>query len=278
MKYLKLMRIKHYVKNLLIFIPLIFSRNVLDKNLFFTTLLGFVLFCLTASIIYIINDIKDVEKDKLHPIKKYRPIASGKVSIKKAYFLSFILLCIIVLIYFLFPISKISSIVLGIYLLINIGYSFGLKKIPIVDVILLVLGFILRIVYGAVIGNIEVSNWLYLTILVFAFFMGFGKRRNEIKKNNSKGRDVLKYYNYDFLDKIVYMFLTLLIAFYSLWAMSIPSDYMIYTTFLVIIIALKYTLNLEGDSFGDPVDMLFGDKVLLGVCVVYVIIVFLLLY
>ena len=278
MKYLKLMRIKHYIKNLLIFIPLIFSKNVLDKNLFFITLLGFVLYCLTASIIYIINDIKDVEKDKLHPIKKNRPIASGKISIKKAYLLSFILLVIIILIYFLFPIPKISSIVLGVYLLINIGYSFGLKKILIVDVVLLVLGFILRIVYGAVIGNIEVSNWLYLTILVFAFFMGFGKRRNEIKKNKTKSRDVLEYYNYNFLDKIVYMFLTLLIAFYSLWAMSIPSDYMIYTTFLVIIIMLKYTLNLEGDSFGDPVDMLLGDKVLLCVCVVYVIIVFFLLY
>lgn len=269
MKYLKLMRIKHYIKNLLIFIPLLFSGRLLETKLLIETIIGFISFCLMASIIYIINDIKDIEKDKNHPIKKNRPIASGKVSIKQAYILALILLIIIIAIYLLTPINKLSSIILLLYLIVNIAYSFGLKNVPILDVVLLVIGFIIRIIYGAFLGGIEVSKWLYLTILVFSFFMGFGKRRNELKKNNSKGREVLKNYNYEFLDKIIYMFLTLFIAFYSLWAMTVPSEYMIYTTFFVIIIVLKYSLKLESDSFGDPVDMLLGDKVLLVICVIY---------
>ena len=156
-----------------------------------------------------------------------------------------------------------------VYLIINIAYSLVLKNIPILDVVLLVIGFIIRIIYGAFLGCIEVSKWLYLTILVFSFFMGFGKRRNELKKNDNKGREVLKNYNYEFLDKIIYMFLTLFITFYSLWAMSVPYDYMIYTTFFVIIIVLKYSLKLESNSFGDPVDMLLGDKILLVICAIY---------
>lgn len=269
MKYLKLMRIKHYIKNLLIFIPLLFSGRLFETKLLIETIVGFIAFSLMASIIYIINDIKDIEKDKNHPIKKNRPIASGKVSIKQAYILIIFLLITIVMIYLLIPINKLSSTILLLYLIINIAYSLGLKNIPILDVVLLVIGFIIRIIYGAFLGGIEVSKWLYLTILVFSFFMGFGKRRNELKKNDTKGREVLKNYNYEFLDKIVYMFLTLFIAFYSLWAMTIDSDYMIYTTFFVIIIALKYSLKLESDSFGDPVDMLLNDKILLVICVIY---------
>ena len=278
MKYLKLMRVKHYIKNLLIFIPLIFSKNLFNIDLLLTTFLGFIVFSLVASIIYIINDIKDIEKDKLHPIKKNRPLASGKVSLNESYILITILLIVIIFTYLLTSLNKISILILAIYLIINIAYSFGLKNVPILDVVFLVIGFILRIIYGAFLGNIEVSRWLYLTILVFSFFMGFGKRRNEMKKNKNKSRNVLKYYNYEFLDKVTYMFLTLFIAFYSLWAMSIPSEYMIYTTFLVIIISLKYILNLENDSFGDPVDVLLGDKILLIICFVYVISVFTLLY
>lgn len=278
MKYLKLMRVKHYIKNLMIFIPLLFSGRLFETKLLLETIIGFIAFSLMASVIYIINDIKDVEKDKKHPIKKNRPIASGKISVKQAYMLVVILLIMIILIYCLSPINKISSLIILVYLFVNISYSYGLKNIPILDVVLLVIGFIIRIIYGAFLGGIEVSNWLYLTILVFSFFMGFGKRRNELKKNDTKGREVLKNYNYEFLDKIIYMFLTLFIAFYSLWAMSIPSNYMIYTTFFVIVIVLKYSLKLESDSFGDPVDMLLSDKILLAICVVYAIFVLGILY
>ena len=268
MKYFKLMRTKHYIKNLMIFIPLLFSGHLLNVTAITTTSIGFLAFCLSASLIYIINDIKDVENDRKHPIKKKRPIASGTISIKQAYTLAAILTLIITMIYIIAPINKLSIIILIIYVLTNVGYSLGLKNIPIIDVVILVLGFLLRIIYGAMLCNIFVSDWLYLTILVFAFFMGFGKRRNELRKN----------YNYEFLDKIIYTFITLCITFYSLWAMASPSKYMIYTTFLLIIILLKYTLKLESDSFGDPVDMLLEDKILLIMCIIYTLVVVGLLY
>ena len=157
MKYFKLMRTKHYIKNLMIFIPLLFSGHLLNVTAITTTSIGFLAFCLSASLIYIINDIKDVENDRKHPIKKKRPIASGTISIKQAYTLAAILTLIITMIYIIAPINKLSIIILIIYVLTNVGYSLGLKNIPIIDVVILVLGFLLRIIYGAMLCNIFVS-------------------------------------------------------------------------------------------------------------------------
>lgn len=277
-EYIKLMRPKHYIKNLLIFIPLIFSSNLFNLSILKNNILGFVCFSLLASIVYIINDINDCESDKKHPIKKNRPISAGKVSKTQAVILAIFLILIIVSIYLLGRINIISSILLVLYLLLNILYSLGLKNIPILDVLILVSGFVIRVIYGSLITNVITSNWLYLTIISFSFYLGFGKRRNEILKNKSNSRKVLMYYNKDFLDKVMYMFLGLFIAFYSLWSISVSSPYMIYTIFWVITISLKYSLDIEGESFGDPVDVLTNDKTLIVLCGLYGLTIFALLY
>lgn len=280
---LKLMRIKHYLKNGLIFLPLIFNSQLFEIKPLLMTFYGFISFCLISSAVYVINDIKDVEKDRMHKIKKNRPIASGAISIKEAILL-FIVLTISSLCINIFIIKEFSSILLiSLYLILNIMYSLGLKNIPIIDVVILVSGFVIRVIYGASITSIEISKWLYLTVMSGSFFMGFGKRRNEIIKQGNDSRAVLKYYTKDYLDKFMYACLVLTLMFYSLWSVDTSTtakfgENMIYTIPLVMIIFMKYCLDIEGDSYGDPVDVITSDKVLMCMVGVLAISMYILIY
>lgn len=150
-------------------------------------------------------------------MKKQRPIAAGIISIKEALIISLLLTVISVLLNLLFinNINGLSLIIL--YYLLNIGYSFCLKNIPIVDIVILVSGFVIRVLYSASITSLEISNWLYLAVMSGSFFMGFGKRRNEIMKQGNNSRKVLMYYTKEYLDKFMYVCLILSIMFYSLW-------------------------------------------------------------
>ena len=282
-KYFKLMRIHHYLKNILIFVPIVFSRNLFEIDILYSVIMGFIAFCFTASSIYVLNDICDVEKDRAHPSKCKRPIASGDVSINNAKVL-FIILIAFSLFLSIFIIKSISvAILLFIYFFINVSYSIGMKNVPIVDIFILVLGFIIRVFYGAQIVDIKISEWLYLTIMSLSFFLGLGKRRNEIDKQGSRSRKVLKYYNREFLDKNMYIFLALTINFYSLWCMDNVHepgvfDNIFLTIPVTIFICMKYSLNIEGNSNGDPVEVLLHDKILIGVVILYMIMMMFILY
>lgn len=278
MDYIKLIRVKHYIKNFLIFLPIIFSQSFYQIDNDIKVLLGFIAFCCTCSIVYIINDIQDVEKDKIHPQKCKRPIASGRISKNKAYFVAGILMCILVIINILGRMNYKSMLIILVYLLLNIMYSKKLKNIPLLDVIILVFCFVLRVIYGAVIINVEVSYWLYLTIISFSFYLSLGKRRNELEKteiNKENTREVLKYYTKSFLDKNMYMCLALTIVFYSMWCVDkitierFQINYLIWTIPLLIIICMKYSLNIEGDSYGDPVEVVLSDKILIVLILIY---------
>ena len=283
-KYIKLMRVHHYIKNLLVFATVACSGSIFLADKLISSILGFISFCMVSSVIYIINDINDVEKDRKHPTKKNRPIASGEISIKNAIILAVILglICIICNI----PIfSWKSFLLIVLYFVLNIGYSFGLKDIPILDITILVSGFLIRVLYGSFITDISISNWLYLTVIASAFYFSLGKRRNELKKiGNDKTRKVLKAYNEQFLDKNMYMCLTLTNAFYALWTMdkntiaNYNSEYLIFTVPIVLLITMKYSMNIEGDSDGDPVEVLLHDKLLIVLCTLFVLTMFLILY
>lgn len=285
-EYLKLMRVKHYLKNFLIFVPLIFSSNLFNFERLSSSIFAFLAFCCLSSIIYIINDIYDVESDRKHEVKKHRPIASGKISTKSASILMgilFVLMCVLNLISTHFKFDIYIWVLLCIYLVTNILYSGFFKNKPIVDIAILVLGFVIRILYGAVVINVEVSNWLYLTVLAMAMYLVLGKRRNEIIKNGSKSRSVLKYYTREFLDKNMYMFLGLTIVFYSLWCIDINNlerfnNLLIWTIPLVIMILMKYSLNIDGDTYGDPVDVVLSDKILIGLILLYVFVMIIVIY
>ena len=260
--YIKLIRPKHYLKNILIFLPLIFSGHFFNIELLKISLFGFFSFCMAASTIYIVNDIKDREKDKMHDIKKNRPIASGKISVKKAVVLSII--TFIIAMFFQFLTQKIFGFIFVVlYVIMNIAYSFKLKDIPLIYISIIVIGFLIRVLYGAYLINVEVSNWLLLTVISISFYLALGKRRNEIKKNGSNSRKVLKYYTVDFLDKNMYLSLTLALTFYSLWCNDNVNEKLIWTVPLAIMTCMKYSMIVEDDSYGDPVDVILSNISLL---------------
>lgn len=285
-EYIKLIRLKHYIKNLLIFLPLIFSGNFFTVQLLVLAVCGFLSFSFAASVVYIINDIRDREKDRLHEKKKERPIASGKITVKNAVVTAVVLLAASLILQGLIQNNWISYVYVLVYVAVNVGYSFGLKDVALLDITILVSGFLIRVLYGGELIDVEVSNWLYLTVMSASFYLGLGKRRNEIIKVGTESRKVLQYYNKSFLDKNMYMCLGLTIVFYSLWSVDSSNaakisggqNMLVWTVPVIILILMKYSLNVESDSLGDPVDVVFGDKVLLGLIVFYGIMVMCLLY
>lgn len=273
----RLLRPFHWVKNLLVIFPLFFSARFADFELLFNAVIGFLAFCGLASSIYVLNDIEDYEKDKQHPTKRYRPIASGEISIKKA---KIGLCCILALTLGLAILDAylcnnvFSLLYVATYFVLNIMYSKGLKRIPIIDVACVAAGFILRVYYGGSIVNVAISDWLFLTVAAASFFLGFGKRRNEILQSGSKSRDVLNKYSLNFLTPILYVFLGLTITFYSLWAIQLSnaSNYIIITIILVMIIVAEYSRIIESGSDGDPAEVLKRSKILVALVCVFAIV------
>ena len=282
---LRLMRPKHYIKNFLIFVSITFDRDLFHAAVLTRAIWGFAAFCLLSSAVYVINDIRDVEADRQHEVKRNRPIASGAVPIHVAWVLAAVLVLGALGIQLaVFGNSRNSLLLLLAYFAVNMGYSLGLKHVPFLDIVLLVLGFVLRVVYGAAIVNSSTSVWVYLTVFSLSFYLGLGKRRNELVKSKGGTRKVLQYYSYEFLDKFMTLCLTLSVTFYALWsadsevAAKYGTDKLIWTVPVVIIILMKYSADIESNSYGDPVDVVTHDKVLLAMAVLLVLMVVGLIY
>lgn len=262
-KYLRLLRVKHYVKNLLIFFPMFFNISLFYIEKLMRAGIGFVVFSVSASAIYIFNDIMDVEKDREHPVKRNRPIVSGEVGKKEAIIL--MITCIVVslsLMFLLGNILNLSLLILVVYLGLNVLYSSGLKDRPIIDVVILASGFVLRVYFGGHITGVFISKWLMLVITMGSLYMGLGKRRNELVYK-PKSREVLKYYSTSFLENNMYVCMVLAVVFYAMWTLEMKQDRLIWTIPIILIILMKYSLNIEVNSGGDPVEVLFSDKVLI---------------
>ena len=275
-KYLSLLRVKHYIKNFLIFLPLFFSGQIFDVNKLIRSVLGFMAFCMVSSAIYILNDYRDIDKDKNHPKKKHRPLASG--DIKPSVALVIMVICLAIAIAISIYLRNIpAGISLLLYLVLNIAYSLGLKNVPIIDIAILASGFVIRVFYGGFITDVVVSKWLYLVIITGSLYMGLGKRKNELIASTDT-REVLKHYNKNFLDKNMYVCLALTDVFYALWTFELPNDKITWTIPLFIIILMRYSLDVEGDSDGDPVEVILHDKVLIALGLIYAVCIFVLLY
>lgn len=283
MEICRLLRIKHYIKNLLIFFPMIFSGNSMNFFVLYHNIIGFITFSFSASIIYIFNDICDMEKDKQHPTKKNRPLASEKITLAQARFIIIVLSVIVIFLTYNF--NKNASGYLIIYLFSNFIYSRGGKNIPLLDVALLTLGYLLRLGYGGVISETEISNWMFLTVLSAASYMGFGKRRNELLQFGTDSRISLSLYTNNFLNNSCQMFIILTIVFYSLTCadkttfVAKHGANFIYTIPVMILICLRYNMILDsGNSDGDPVEIVLGDNLLILLILFYLGISFILLY
>ena len=268
MAYLKLLRPKDWAKNLFLFIPLFFSGEFFNWNDYPNLILGFIAFSCIASSIYIINDYRDIEDDRKHPEKSKRPLASGAVS-KKA---SIIIGALLLLAGFgiaLFIREKFVF-VLSIYFFLNLAYSFGLKNIPILDIIILAIGFVLRIKAGAVIAHIGISEWLNIMVFLLALFMAIGKRRDDVLLKLSFGTDMrkaIKGYNLEFLNVVLALVCAVIVVAYFMYTMSPEvlkrlGTYRLYYTCLFVLAGILRYLQIifVQSASGSPTKILYKDR------------------
>lgn len=280
--FIGLLRVKHWIKNGLIFLPIIFNGSLFSIQKLYTVFLGAIIFSICASLVYVINDIRDVEKDRLNTRKKHRPLASGRIRIRSAILVVAVVFVLAIMLGVVVNLSVMSWVYLGIYLAINIVYSFGAKDIPIVDITILTAGFVLRVLFGAEVVGVGVSSWLYLSVLAGALYLGLGKRRGELLSEGTGSRKVNKYYTIEFLDKNMYVSITLLFVFYSLWAVgpgSVHTHNAYLTIPLLIIVFMLYSLTIEkSSSSGDPVEVLTSNRLLLSMAAVFILATILVVY
>jgi decaprenyl-phosphate phosphoribosyltransferase len=270
MVFFQLIRIKEWAKNLFMFMPLFFAGQLFEFSKLPSLIMGFFAFSFVASSIYILNDYRDIEDDRKHPEKSKRPLAAGTVSRSTA-LLVFILLLIagFALSYAANPRLKFGF-VLGIYFLLNVGYSLGLKAIPIFDLFIVAIGFVLRIKSGSVICIIGVSEWLNIMVFLLALFMAVAKRRDDILLKISSGMDMrksVKGYNLDYISTIMSLVCAVIIIAYFMYTMSpevearLGTYRLYYTCLFVIAGVLRYLqiVYVQGKS-GSPTKILYRDR------------------
>lgn len=269
MKYLfYAFRPKHWIKNFFIFLPMIFGGKLFDSPIALRVTAAFFLFSFAASAVYIFNDIIDLAKDKKHSIKRLRPIASGKVSVRRAIILAFLLSAVSIPISFLLS-SLFGLVVLG-YLIFNVVYSRILKEIVIVDIFCIAGFFFLRILAGSVVANLELSHWIILMTILLALFLGFNKRRGELRflKNEAKDhRKVLSKYSTYFIDQIIAVITSSVVIVYTLYAIDarttqvFGTNHIIYTIPFVYYGIFRYLYIMQKNKkSGDPTRILFSDR------------------
>ncbi len=215
-KYIRLLRVNHYIKNLLILLPAFLVKKITEPKILVINLMGMIIFSFTASIIYIINDIRDAEADRNHPIKCKRPIASNQILARNAYF-TMIVLSIICMAMGMASGSFVKLISIPvIYFLINLLYSFGMKNYALVDVFILMMCYLLRLIYGGILTGSGVSTWMFLTMMSGALFLSLGKRYGELKEYERITRKSLLVYTEEFLNQAMTISCSLTIVFYAL--------------------------------------------------------------
>lgn len=258
----------HWVKNLFIFIPAFFAGALFVPENIKDLLLGFVCFSFVASAIYIINDYRDIESDRNHPDKKTRPLAAGTVSVPVAFFMVALLLTAgLGLAYFLeFDFFMIISL----YLLINIGYSQGLKNISILDILIVATGFLLRAVAGGLIIHVEVSKWLLIMVFLLALFMALAKRLDDLLINERDGKQSRKsaqHYNLNFIYSGITMIAGIIMVSYIMYTISddvmerLGSEHLYFTSVFVIAGVLRYLqITLVEQKSGSPTKIFLTDK------------------
>jgi decaprenyl-phosphate phosphoribosyltransferase len=264
----KLMRPKQWVKNGFVAAPLVFSAEFLDPQAVGRTILAIVLFCLAASAVYIVNDMKDLEHDRLHPKKsRTRPLAAGIVTSKTAYMLLGALYAALLAGWWFEP--KIVQVIM-IYLALNIAYTFVLKHQPVVDIFTIAIGFVLRVYAGAMALSVPVSNWMLVTTLCLALYLAAVKRRQELSQSGVDGRAVLEKYSLPLIDRYAEMAATGALVFYSMFVMSAKPN-LVLTIPLVLFGLFRYWYVVEELDGGEsPTDALLADWQLLLTVLVWI--------
>lgn len=275
---IELIRVKHWVKNLFLFIPIFFAGQLMEWGKYQQLLLGFVAFSLVASMVYIVNDLRDCSFDKAHPVKMNRPIASGRIKPGKAIFIAILFIAIGFSLAWYIHFS--FFILLLCYLLLNLAYSFGLKNFSIIDIMIVSSGFLVRIYCGGVLADVPVSHWLAIMILLLALFLALAKRRDDLLVGASKGsiRKSINQYNLEFINVCLSIFAGVIIVSYILYTLSpeviekFNTDWLFLTSIFVIAGIMRYLqiIYIDNNS-GFPTSLLFKDRFILFTVIAWLI-------
>ncbi|MGV8915050.1 MAG: decaprenyl-phosphate phosphoribosyltransferase [Kaistella sp.] len=272
-KYLKLLRVEQWIKNLFVFVPLFFSGNITNLDLLGKSIFAFVIFSLIASAVYIVNDYSDIESDRKHPLKRRRPLASGVIS-KSTAVAVFVLLIglsitLVILGQYFFSQNfwKFTTII-GLYFFMNLAYTFKLKHVAIIDVSIIALGFVLRVLAGGYATGIEISQWAILLTFVLALVLAIGKRRGELinAQVSGKTRRSLDGYNVQFADIALSISCTLVIVCYLMFTLSpeVQAKFhprVFFTVIFVVFAILRYLQQtLVYNRTESPTKIIYRDK------------------
>ena len=282
-----LLRIEHWIKNLFLFIPIFFAGEFLNADKLGQVAIAFFSFCCTASAIYILNDLMDVKSDRLHPEKSKRPIPSGLVSVSTVWVIFTILILVGVLISFQFT-HQSFIILLGSYFLLNVGYSLGLKRVPILEILIVSSGFVLRAVGGGLVADVEVSQWMLMMIFLLALFLALAKRRDDLLlfgKSSKSVRVASEHYNLEYINSLLIMVSGIIIVAYLMYVISpevinrFHSKYLYITSIFVIAGMMRYLqITLVENKSGSPTKILYRDNFIRIVVMLWVITFYFIIY
>jgi len=265
-------RPKQWIKNFFILAPLIFSQNLFNVPLLIKSAIAFAAFCLLSSSLYILNDIRDLDEDKHHPVKSKRPLASGEINRTQAWTAFGLLLTASVIVSVLF-LNQNFMIALLIYVILQFSYSFGLKNVIILDVFIIAAGFIIRVISGGFAINVHISHWLLICTLLLALFLALSKRRHEmvlLGKEAVNHRPILGEYSPYLLDQMIAVVTASTVIAYCLYTISeetvskFGSTSLIYTVPFVLYGIFRYLyLVHQKAQGGTPEALIIKDKPLL---------------
>jgi 4-hydroxybenzoate polyprenyltransferase len=277
---LRLIRPKQWIKNSFVFAPVIFSKELFEPAALLLSLEAFVGFCLTASCVYVINDLSDVEADRAHPQKKNRPLASGALTRGQAFMILGVFILAAVLVSWSMP--QRFQLAVFLYFGINLLYSAKLKEIVLLDVFIVAAGFMLRVLGGAFAIEVQVSSWIVLCTLFVALFLGFAKRRGELVLSQQQGlnseRKVLARYNVTFVDQMLTIAAAGTVIAYALYTVAprtveiFGTDKMIYTTVFVLFGVFRYLYLIHmTDSTENPTQAITSDLPIIAISALWIV-------
>lgn len=262
------MRPRQWTKNVFVFAALVFDRQLFNIQSLERTILSFLIFCLVSSSVYLINDVMDIEADRIHPVKKNRPIASGKVPVRVAIITSIILVLVSFIGSYFLSIGLLA--IVAVYFVLNLAYSKWLKHMPIIDVLVIAACFVLRVAAGVSVIQVErFSPWLYVVTTLFALYIGFGKRRAElmvlVPENGQSHRKVLSGYSIEFVDQLITIVSSTTIIAYSLYTFSAPNlpdnHAMMLTIPFILYGIFRYLSIMQINKMGgEPEELLLKDR------------------
>jgi 4-hydroxybenzoate polyprenyltransferase len=287
LKILKLIRVRQWIKNFFCFAPILFAGQLMNKELFITNIIAFFAFCGVSSCVYIINDIIDREADRVHKKKRFRPIASGEISVKMA--LVYLLIIFVLTAAITSTVNYYFAIIISIYFVINLLYSLKVKHMVLLDVFFISFGFMLRVIGGAAAIQVSLSSWMILTTIFISLFLAISKRRAELSQieqdNLDKQRKVLNYYGIDFTDQMNTIAATGTIICYALYTVSekavstFHTENLIYTTPFVIYGIFRYLYLIHKKNLGDsPTQIVTKDIPIMLNTIIWLIVSVIIIY